>query len=677
MAALEEEPPQLGPAEALAVPGEALGLPGLPRLLQLRAEERLPRGAPLGRDVLPGLLELARVATLEPIARSALREAAARARSSADRSAVLEALASWETRGARGPRAVVTRGIVRARSAPDAAGSAAEWVSLCAVAPDAPERAPDLFTPEERLRFDEAIRRSPATVRMARARALVGRRNEEAGQLAEPLLRAPGFEAPAAEVLLLSGRTRKALEVLRRLPPPAEGPEAARREALVLTAELRLLREPRPAARAPRSRRRHRAAVRARPSPAAPAPELRRAAEELLGRVPAALARPLPDADAQRLRVDGIRTGVRFGLFQAALALVPPLVAAEPLATTGAEELLQDAFRRYRDGGGEAWRDAAARWDRIASLYRDPTTRRRATYWAARARLKAGDGATARPLLASLLAGTSADLPARWAARALGVPLPPSPPPVENDPDPDVPPADRPGPPSRELLAGGLPTLAEDAAEEEGSLDALFASRLAAARGDYRRSVWLLKARYPELGTPEEGAVPLHVRRAYYPLAHRDVVARNAAAFDVPEPLLLGLIRQESLFHPVVRSGAGAVGLMQVMPGTARILARRERRGARPDLEDPEVNVRLGTAYLADMLRRFGGDTIAALAAYNAGPGRVERWKRDGAELASDEFLEAIPLRETREYVSRVLFYEGAYAALDAARLPAAGATRP
>jgi soluble lytic murein transglycosylase len=111
------------------------------------------------------------------------------------------------------------------------------------------------------------------------------------------------------------------------------------------------------------------------------------------------------------------------------------------------------------------------------------------------------------------------------------------------------------------------------------------------------------------------------------------------------------------------------------MPVTGRLLARLAGQRGKPDLRDPATNARLGASYLSRLLASFGGDAAAALAAYNAGPGRVARWRREAAGLSSDEFLEAIPLTEPREYVKRVLFYEGAYAALYG--IPSGPITRP
>ena len=132
----------------------------------------------------------------------------------------------------------------------------------------------------------------------------------------------------------------------------------------------------------------------------------------------------------------------------------------------------------------------------------------------------------------------------------------------------------------------------------------------------------------------------------------------------MPASLLFGLIRQESVFAENAKSRSGALGLMQVMPSTGRLLYRKENGKGRPDLNDPDANLRLGARYLRQLLDAFPGDTAAALAAYNAGPGRVRAWKKASGLAPEDEFLESIPFGETRLYVKRVLFYQGSYAAL-------------
>ncbi len=127
-------------------------------------------------------------------------------------------------------------------------------------------------------------------------------------------------------------------------------------------------------------------------------------------------------------------------------------------------------------------------------------------------------------------------------------------------------------------------------------------------------------------------------------------------------PLVLSLIRQESAFDPRAVSRAGARGMMQLMPATAQRMARAtgQRYSRARLLSDPDYNIRLGRAYLGNMMARFDHTPALALAAYNAGPGRVNRWvgqigdPRTG-EIDLVDWIESIPFSETRNYVQRVL----------------------
>ena len=131
---------------------------------------------------------------------------------------------------------------------------------------------------------------------------------------------------------------------------------------------------------------------------------------------------------------------------------------------------------------------------------------------------------------------------------------------------------------------------------------------------------------------------------------------------ELDASLVHGLIRQESAFHQKAVSRAGARGLMQLMPRTAHRVARKLRiRYSKARLvRDPAYNIRLGQSYLKQMLGRFDGSVILALAAYNAGPGAVERWIRAFGKPGSSildmiDWIEQIPFTETRNYVQRVL----------------------
>jgi soluble lytic murein transglycosylase len=144
-------------------------------------------------------------------------------------------------------------------------------------------------------------------------------------------------------------------------------------------------------------------------------------------------------------------------------------------------------------------------------------------------------------------------------------------------------------------------------------------------------------------------------------LPERGYPIRSApAAYDAPEaPFVLGIVRQESSFNPMARSGAGARGMMQLMPGTAQGVARRLGAGD-GDLDDPDYNMRLGSAYLGQLVGQFSGSYVMAAAAYNAGPGRPSQWSVECGDPRSSStdpvnFIECIPFSETRDYVMRVL----------------------
>lgn len=150
--------------------------------------------------------------------------------------------------------------------------------------------------------------------------------------------------------------------------------------------------------------------------------------------------------------------------------------------------------------------------------------------------------------------------------------------------------------------------------------------------------------------------LPEEVFRLLFPLTHWNLIQENCRRQGLDPYLVAGLIRQESGFLVRARSVANARGLMQIIPSTGRLVARRYGlRRFRPDqLYDPALNIRLGTTYLADMIERFGRIEYA-LAAYNAGPLRVVRWIRELPSGDMDEWVESIPITETRLYVQAVL----------------------
>ncbi|MCK5893044.1 MAG: transglycosylase SLT domain-containing protein [Endozoicomonadaceae bacterium] len=141
---------------------------------------------------------------------------------------------------------------------------------------------------------------------------------------------------------------------------------------------------------------------------------------------------------------------------------------------------------------------------------------------------------------------------------------------------------------------------------------------------------------------------------------------QSASAFSVDPLWSLAVARQESAFYPQAKSGAGARGLMQLMPGTAKQTARNYGIAYKTtrDLYRPSVNIALGTAYLAEMKKKFKGNRIYATAAYNAGPSRVKRWIAQRGDLPLDIWIETIPFKETRQYVQNVLAFRVIFASL-------------
>lgn len=141
-----------------------------------------------------------------------------------------------------------------------------------------------------------------------------------------------------------------------------------------------------------------------------------------------------------------------------------------------------------------------------------------------------------------------------------------------------------------------------------------------------------------------------------FPLAFREHVMKMAAEFTIPEGLIYSLMRAESSFSPTALSPAGAVGLMQLMPATAATVSNGSKGEFNATtLTNPETNIRYGVKHLRDLLTLYKGDTILAVAAYNAGAGNVNRWRKTFGNMRKDEFVENIPFAETREYVKKVI----------------------
>lgn len=148
-----------------------------------------------------------------------------------------------------------------------------------------------------------------------------------------------------------------------------------------------------------------------------------------------------------------------------------------------------------------------------------------------------------------------------------------------------------------------------------------------------------------------------------FPTPLSQVFTRFAKLQGVDMSLLYALARQESALYHRAQSPVGASGLMQLMPATAAHTAKKLGfvYGGKQQLIDPEVNIRLGSAYLKELLDNYGGNRVLAAAAYNAGPGRVRQWRRLSAGKNMDVWVENIPYQETRNYVQNVLVFNAIY----------------
>jgi len=214
------------------------------------------------------------------------------------------------------------------------------------------------------------------------------------------------------------------------------------------------------------------------------------------------------------------------------------------------------------------------------------------------------------------------------------------------------------------LLANAGPAEASDEwrgqirRRRPGRSEGLSAAILAADAGRSNTAIRNLRAAFPGIGTIAIADLPADAARAYLPLRWVDHILQAARETGVDPWLIAAVARQESTFNTHARSPANARGVLQLLPSTARLHARKLGLGSQPDLEDPAINIRLGAHELAWLIRRFGA-TEPALAAYNAGDRRARRWWKRWPE--TEVFTESIPIPETYNYVRRVIFLSDAY----------------
>ena len=148
-----------------------------------------------------------------------------------------------------------------------------------------------------------------------------------------------------------------------------------------------------------------------------------------------------------------------------------------------------------------------------------------------------------------------------------------------------------------------------------------------------------------------------------FPMLYQTTVTERAKQFDIEAAWIYGILRQESAFVTDARSPRGALGLMQLLPVTAKSVAPRAKAsyGGPRDLLQPEKNIQLGSAYLQQVRKLLHNHPVLATAAYNAGPAKVRQWLPELGAVPADIWIETIPYDETRDYVERVMAYTVIY----------------
>src|SRR6185295_6832769 len=304
-----------------------------------------------------------------------------------------------------------------------------------------------------------------------------------------------------------------------------------------------------------------------------------------------------------------------------------------------------------------------------AELYPDEGDAQRGRYWKARAFEDMGQPGRAREAYRDLIASSdTSDFYSRQTLARLGEIPPP-----EGTVLAQVPTAAWPAEPALRRVKLLTDLGLDDLASRELGLidddqtdrrDVLALKGLILCRKREQRSgLVLLREAFPALAGPYQVTVPAEILLAYYPLDYGDEIRTHAREAGLPGHLIAGVIRQESAFDPRATSPVGARGLMQLMPNTAREFSRKVGVAYGPErLYDPDLSVRLGAAYLRELLDRFDGNVELALASYNGGPNRIQRlWRELGPHVQLDDFVETLDIDESRNYIKRILVLADSY----------------
>ncbi len=293
-------------------------------------------------------------------------------------------------------------------------------------------------------------------------------------------------------------------------------------------------------------------------------------------------------------------------------------------------------------------------WTRLAELGTSGAYRLPALYWAARAREQAG-AAGAADLYGQILAEAPRSYYGMLAGGRLGRGQAAVSAPIALPPEPRAALTDHSGL-ARVVLLRQINLVEEAAAELEGAVQNAASDpvRLYGMAGvyveaeRYHMALRIMRRHFQTLAATGDPTLPRAFWEMFYPYAWRDEMRDAAQRRGIDPYLVAAVVREESSYYPRAMSPAGARGLMQLMPATARLMAPPG------DLDDPGFNIELGTRFLAGLMREFN-DPRLALAAYNAGPKNVRQWMSTRRTDDIEAFVEQIPFDETRLYVKRVV----------------------
>lgn len=375
------------------------------------------------------------------------------------------------------------------------------------------------------------------------------------------------------------------------------------------------------------------------------------------------LIREFPQArEVARAQILRGRLFEETGRTQEAVGAYQQVTTEFPEAGAAAEALWRLGWLAYLGGD---FPGAAQEFARLAALPAGRAYRLAAAYWAGRARERLGDPETAQELFRRVLADAPRSYYGLLAARRVSgaETAPEAPLPIALPDDPLAPLAAEPRVVKVEtlqalgLLHDARAELEEFALGAWSSLSRLYGlSALWERAQEYHRALRILRQHFADLAARGHPGLPRRFWELFYPLSWKSELRTAAASAGLDAPLVAAVVREESSFFPRARSRAGARGLMQIMPQTARsLLLRRGVVGGTSEvLDEPGPNLEIGAQLLAGFLREFG-DPRLGLAAYNAGPARVREWWRARRSDDLETFVEQIPFAETRHFVKRVL----------------------